>query len=699
MRRSTRHVLVPLLLLCACGGKHGDGGVDGGDDGDGGLADAPGDGGGSGACTFQPTGQFNPTTECTWTRPGAGSPYPELDDVVSTPVVVNLTDDNGDGMVTLADTPDVAFISYQLQTGAACPAGVSCGCCNSSGVLRVVSGGCTGGVLRDHFSVGATEIQAATGMANVWLDSSGGLAAGDIDADGSVDLVATTRNGGTIAFERTGAVKWYQPLHPGAGDHLAGTQPAIADLDADGRPEIIQGRVVLNGADGTLKWKGSAGVGTNGFMGPVTVAGDVDLDGKLELAAGGTLYKHDGTPLWSYSFPTAITGTNCQSSNFPCDGYTATGNFDADSEGEVVVVRAGEIYILNHDGTLATHNGMPLRISLPVDDCTKNEGGPPTVADFDGDGMPEIGVAGADYYIVVDLECLATPLPAQCAAFGSRWRVANQDCSSRVTGSSVFDFEGDGKAEVVYADETAFRVLDGLTGAMRLSVPNHSHTRLEMPIVVDVDNDGNAEVVYIENANGGGTSQGIRVLGDSTDSWVPTRRIWNQHSYHVTNVSELGAIPMGEPANWRTPTDATVSGVMNIFRQNLPSENKFAAPDLTVALTIDPNVCGMYGNVCNAGDIVVGAGVPVHFWDNATQAEIACTGGTPMTTMSLAPGACETVTCVWPVPVPSGAVDVRACVDNAGYACTSGGAGGNNECREGNNQMSASATQACAPIN
>ena len=46
-----------------------------------------------------------------------------------------------------------------------------------------------------------------------------------------------------------------------------------------------------------------------------------------------------------------------------------------------------------------------------------------------------------------------------------------------------------------------------------------------------------------------------------------------------------------------------------------------------------------------------------------------------------------------------GAVDVRACVDNAGYACTSGSAGGNNECRENNNQMSASATQACAPIN
>jgi hypothetical protein len=688
-----------FTTLAGCGGHHGGG--NGTDDGGTGDVDAPGSGsdGGTGepTCTFQPTGQFNPATECVWNSPEAGSLYPTLDDVVSTPVVVNLTDDNNDGQVTLDDIPDIAFITYQLQT-TSCPTGVTCGCCDSSGVLRVVSGGCTNGVLAEHFTVGADEIEAATGVAGVWLDSSGGLAAGDIDSDGSVDLVATTMLGGTIAFERTGAIKWYQPDYPTDEDHLAGTQPAIADLDADGHPEIIQGRVVLNGTDGSLKWKGTEGLGTNGFMGPVSVAGDLDLDGKLEVLAGNTMYRADGTVAWSYAYADPITSSNCAAKGYPCDGFTATGNFDADPEGEIVVVRAGVVYILNHDGTLATRGTTPLMVALPVDDCAKNEGGPPTVADFDGDGEPEIGIAGADYYIVADLECLDDPLPAQCAATGIRWRVANNDCSSRVTGSSVFDFDGDGKAEVVYADETAFRVFDGQTGAIRLDVANHSHTRLEMPIVADVDNDGNAEVVYIENAYGGGTTQGIRVLGDSTDSWVPTRRIWNQHSYHVTNVGELGEIPAGEPANWRAATDATVSGYMNNFRQNLPSENKFAAPDLTVELTLDENVCGMYGKVCNAGDIVVGANVPVHFWDNTTQTEIACMGGPAVTTQPLAPGACESVTCVWPDPAPDGAVDVRACVDNSDYDCAGATTGGNNECHEDNNKASATASNACTPI-
>jgi hypothetical protein len=251
---------------------------------------------------------------------------------------------------------------------------------------------------------------------------------------------------------------------------------------------------------------------------------------------------------------------------------------------------------------------------------------------------------------------------------------------------------------VVYADEESFRILDGVDGAVRLDVPNHSHTRLEMPIVVDVDNDGNAEIVFIENASGGGASQGLRIWGDATDSWVATRRIWNQHSYHVTNVTELGGIPAGEPANWLEATEATPAGVMNNFRQNLPEANAFAAPDLTLALIVDAAQCALTATVCNEGDIVVGAGVRVRFYDESSGEEIPCMNGPIATTQPLAPGACEELSCTWPSPAPSGAVEVRACVDNDGIDCAPGVAGGNNECVEDNNLASASGTNGCAPI-
>jgi hypothetical protein len=660
-----------------------------------GGAGAAGGWGGSGAsdCIFVPLpGAFMPAQDCAWNGDPNATAYALYDDVVMTPVVVNLTDDNADTLVDTNDIPDIAFVTYRYQED---------GCCNRPGVLRVLSGACNpDGTMKQHYAIGATEIQADTGAANVWLDNSGGLAAGDIDSDGSVDLVATTNNGGTIAFERDGHVKWLQPAHPVAPNHLTGTTPSIADIDHDGNPEVIQGRVVLNGADGSLKWSGTGGVGVNAFMGPVSAVGDPDLNGSLNVLAGNTMYEMDGTVVWTYAFPTPANGTNCAApAGFTCDGFTATGNFDDDDFGEIVIVRAGVIYILNHDGTLLDVGGLPATIAIPKTTCALNEGGPPTVADFDGDGKAEIGVAAANYYVVADLECLTGTMPPQCSDLGIRWKVVNQDCSSRVTGSSVFDFDGNGRAEVVYNDEQRFRIMDGTDGTVLIDLPNHSHTRLEMPIVADVDNDGNAEIVFVENGYGGPT-QGIRVWGDATDSWVATRRIWNQHSYHVTNVNEDGSIPVNEPPNWLEPTNATVAGKMNNFRQNLPDFDVFAAPDLTVTLTVNSGACpahlGLDAEVCNQGAIVVGAGAVVTFYNNATQAEIMCANAPVTTTVPLPPGKCQTVSCYWTTaPMTGGLVSTRACVDNGGYMC-SDTTTGNNECHEDNNQSDGTGPS-CSP--
>src|SRR5689334_15545175 len=87
----------------------GCGPTSGGPDGPGGGVDAPGgtpDAAGPPSCVFHPTGEFNPQIECAWNGPAPGVKYPLLDDVVMTPVVINLTDDNADGQVTLDDIPD-----------------------------------------------------------------------------------------------------------------------------------------------------------------------------------------------------------------------------------------------------------------------------------------------------------------------------------------------------------------------------------------------------------------------------------------------------------------------------------------------------------------------------------------------------------------------------------------------------------------
>jgi hypothetical protein len=80
--------------------------------------------------------------------------------------------------------------------------------------------------------------------------------------------------------------------------------------------------------------------------------------------------------------------------------------------------------------------------------------------------------------------------------------------------------------------------------------------------VVDVDGDNDAEIVTVMNNNCGfGSFRGVRVFGDPGDTWVQTRRIWNQHTYHVTNINANGTIPTNEQNNWQVPG-------LNHFRLN-----------------------------------------------------------------------------------------------------------------------------------
>jgi hypothetical protein len=159
-------------------------------------------------------------------------------------------------------------------------------------------------------------------------------------------------------------------------------------------------------------------------------------------------------------------------------------------------------------------------------------------------------VAGAVRYVVLETD-------------GSvKWAVVTQDGSSNRTGSSVFDFDGDGAAEVVYSDEVRLWVYQGIDGAVLYETPLSSCTWHEYPLVADVDADGHAEIVAVANNNCGyGPQRGVYVFGDPAGGWVPTRRIWNEHTYHITNVAADGSIPAVELNNWDQPG-------LNNFRLN-----------------------------------------------------------------------------------------------------------------------------------
>lgn len=576
------------------------------------------------ACSYTPPrGMFQPDVEWTWV-PGASTPNPEKDQVMSTPLVVNLTDDNGDGVVDDRDVPDVVFISFDT-TG---PAGMPYQHTLNAGLVRALSG--------DN----GRELWTATGVARQVAPASN-LAAADLDGDGRVEIVAERWSGGVIALRSDGSVFWdcsSAACHP--VQSLWGGL-TIGNLDG-GDPEVMRGGCVLEGRTGAVRFCGTSGQGSNG-VGGISVVADLERDGTSEVITGRTAYRANGSIAWDFPART--------------DGFIAVGQFDADQAPEFAMVGGSNLYILDSDGSEIRH--VAIRGG--------GFGGPPTIANFDGDPAPEIGVVGRTRYTVYELD-------------GSvLWSNEIQELSSSRTGSSVFDFDGDGTAEVVYNDENTlyvFSYVGTASAAVVWSTPNSTLTAHEYPVIADVDRDGNAEIIVGGNDFGRGPLQrGLRAFGDVRDNWVPTRTIWNQHSYHITNIDLNGRVPFPEMPSWLGT---------NTYRTNVQgtgSSSALAAPDLFVTMAAAQKHCpssiDLGAWVENRGAIQVGPGVTVGFYDGAPSAANPAFA-TAQTSRALAPGEAELVMVRWPLPPPSPRI-VTLVVDDDG---TGRGLGAQNECDE-----------------
>ncbi|MCP4105295.1 MAG: hypothetical protein GY749_07145, partial [Desulfobacteraceae bacterium] len=470
-------------------------------------------------CEFVPptAGGFNPVPEWEWT---GSKDIPTSNQVMCTPVVANLSDDNGDNMVDENDIPDIIFNSFiGLEARA-------------NGIIRAVSGD------------GSKEIFSVTEYKTYPLFTP---AVGDIDRDGLPEVIALSEPVGNcpwgrnscsfnvLAFENDGSYKWTSDeiIIPESG--YTASSITLSDIDEDGVPEIIVGNAVFDNK-GKKKW-----VGTGGFGLGASCVANLDLEGYPEIIAGNTAYRANGEKYWS----NASVG----------DGFTGIGNFDDDPNPEIVVVAEAEVYLLEHTGDIIWKVDLPGCSGI----CF---GGSPAIADFDNDGKPEIGVSGRDKYTMFESDGTVV------------WSADINEDFIAITSSSVFDFEGDGSAEVVYSDVEKLIILNGTDGKSHFDsdpVAVGGGTWSDMPIIADVDNDNNAEIIVVSSNWFGGPNNGIQVFGDAKDRWVNTRKIWNQYSYHITNVNDDGTIPRVEANNWET---------FNNYRQN-QMLNPFGCIDLT----------------------------------------------------------------------------------------------------------------------
>lgn len=403
------------------------------------------------------------------------------------------------------------------------------------------------------------------------------VAAADINGDSIPEIVVGRTDGNIDILNANGQI-----IKTVSTPNYSNSNPVtIADVNQDGHADLVthSGYYTFN----SNKWVSFATRSSLSFY-PVAVAKLLPNSPGNQVISGQDIFNYDGSFLF-----------NLQGISYN-DRYvssSAIADLNDDKLPEIITSSGGYININNgQDGQLIRRFRMNCGSESPA----------PTVADFNGDGIPDIGVAGACSYDTFNAD-------------GSIiWSIKTQDTSSQVTGSTLFDFNNDGKKEVVYADEIRLMVLDAQTGAKIAEVPHTSATWIEYPIIVDADGDSHADIIFgsasYYGSYDGKQYNGIRMISGKNKDWANTRNIWNQFSYHVTNINDDLTVPTNELNSWEAH---------NTYRANLLlNQNATAAVDLTTSyLQIKDNGSAssqFTARIGNAGGKIAKAGTPVAFY-------------------------------------------------------------------------------------
>lgn len=303
----------------------------------------------------------------------------------------------------------------------------------------------------------------------------------DTNDDGTLEVIVPgSCNPKTFCFNgATGEVMW--DIDTRGSD----SPPTIADIDNDGKPEILHGEfggyvLCINAEDGSEAWE--ILVDDNSWVQTAPTLVDLNADGQLDFIVGtwnfddaDSVYAYNGVDqslLWTYPVKDYI--------------YHGTAIADFDNDGKP------ELIIGSYNDTLYCLNGEDGTIDWKYKGPGGYIGSPASIGDIDNDGS-------CDVILTNGYKVTALSNDGEL-----KWDYTIPDFTSAFRGAVLSDINDDSNLDVVFCTSGGLVIgLNGINGDLLWIVDLAEHygdptfSLDNAPLIADFDDDGYLDVFVV----------------------------------------------------------------------------------------------------------------------------------------------------------------------------------------------------------